>query len=242
MLVEEPAGNALRNAGPGPLDFGFVTDASLTKEFTIRNTGPIPLTNISVSLTGQSHPGEFLLTPPGATTLAPGAQTTFGVTFTPSSPPDPRSAALSITSSDANNNPFLISLTGARATPLQTWRITWFDFAGDAGPGADLNDSDRDGLVNLLEYATGSHPRQPSPPPGQLVKNGDTLEFTYTRPVAALTELSYQPEAAASPAGPWSPAGITDTILTDDGVTQTVKSTVPADTTARFLRLRVTRR
>ena len=68
------------------------------------------------------------------------------------------------------------------------------------------------------------------------------LEFTYHRPAAALTELSYQTEAAASPAGPWSTTGITDTILTDDGVTQTVKSTVSAGPAAHSLRLRVTRR
>ena len=233
--------NALMNAGPGPLDFGFVTSGSRTKTFTIRNTNPVTLTNISVSLTGQSHPGEFVLSQPGTATLAPGGQTTFQVTFAPSATLGARTATLNIASSDANNNPFLIAITGTRATPSQAWRAAYFGSPDNSGSGADLNDFDGDGLNNLVEYATVSNPRRPSGPPGQLVMNGAVLEFTYTRPVAALTELNYQPEAADSPAGPWSTAGITSTVVSDDGTVQLVKATVSAGTGKRFLRLRVTR-
>jgi len=239
MVVEEPAGTPLSNGAS--LDFGLVAAGSRTKVFTLRNPGSNPLTGISVSLTAQSHPGEFVSTQPGAATLAPGAQTTFAVTFTPSAPLGPRTATLNIASSDVTNNPFVIPLTGTRATGTQAWRVTYFGSADNSGPGADLNDFDHDGTVNLMEYATGSHPLQSSPPAGQLVNNGGTLTFTWSRPAAALTELVYQPEAAVAPGGPWSKADITTTVLSDNGVTQTVQATTAAAGGRKFVRLRVTR-
>jgi len=74
------------------------------------------------------------------------------------------------------------------------------------------------------------------------VKNGNTLEFTYTRPKSALTDLSYVREFSDTLAGPWSNfGGSLVTILTDYGVTQTVQQNTPAGTGKRFVRLKVTR-
>ena len=65
-------------------DFGTVTmPGSQTRTFTIKNTGTSPLTlsgNITVS--GQQA-GDFTVTQPTATTIAPGQHITFTVTFTP---------------------------------------------------------------------------------------------------------------------------------------------------------------
>ena len=110
------------------------------------------------------------------------------------------------------------------------------------GPGADLNDADGDGILNLMEFATGSDPKAVSPPVGQLVKNGGTLEFTYSRPTAAVAEVKYELEASVSLSGIWNKSGMTTSILSDDGTTQQVKVTSSAGSLGkRFVRLRVTR-
>lgn len=93
-----------------------------------------------------------------------------------------------------------------------------------------------------MEFATGNNPLAVTLPIGQLVKNGGTLEFTYTRPKAALQDLRYDFEASATISGTWGNASQAEAILSDDGITQQVKATYPAGITGkRFVRLRVTR-
>ena len=76
-----------------------------------------------------------------------------------------------------------------------------------------------------------------------MVKNGTKLELTYSRPVAALAELTWRLEWSESLAGTWSTVGnTTPIVLTDDGIMQTVRHSVPAGISGkRFVRLRVTR-
>ncbi len=74
---------------------------------TIKNTGTGDLTGIAVA----SGSSEFKTGSLGATTLAPGATTTFKVCFTPKAA-GTRAATLAIASSDANENPLLIVLSG----------------------------------------------------------------------------------------------------------------------------------
>lgn len=98
-------------------------------------------------------------------------------------------------------------------------------------------------MVNLLEYATATDPLHYTPFPGKLVKNGNMLEFTYTRRKAALAEMRFVREFSETLTGTWSTvAGMVETILSDDGVLQQVRINVPAGSTGkRFVRLRVTR-
>jgi hypothetical protein len=123
------------------------------------------------------------------------------------------------------------------------WRQTYFGATSNTGAGADLNDADRDGLVNLVEFATHGDPLVAPPPPAVLLKNGNTLELTYTRAKAALTEVGVQFEWTEILSGPWSTMGGSNvTVLSDDGVTQVVKSVLPAGANGRrFVRLRVNR-
>ena len=74
---------------------------------------------MALSKDGDNN-ADFTLGSLGATTLAPGASTTFTVTFTPSAV-GPRTAAIHIASNDSDENPFDIALTGTgvmRADPL----------------------------------------------------------------------------------------------------------------------------
>lgn len=78
-------------------------------------------------------------------------------------------------------------------------------------------------------------------PSGVLVKDGVSLEFSYTRPTAGVAELNYQPQVCITHPGVWSNIGITREVLCDDGVTETLNVTAAAGTGKRSVRLRVTR-
>lgn len=213
-----------------------------SKEFTIRNKGTGDLTGLAVTLAAGGNAGDFTIAPPGGTLLAPGAATTFTVSFSPAAA-GTRTAALRIASNDVDENPFDLNLTGIRATASEAWRQTYFGSPYNTGAGADLNDADHDGIVNILEYATATDPLVSSAFPGTLVKNGNLLEFTYTRRKSAVVEMSFVREFSETLNGTWGTVGgLVETILSDDGVLQQVKTTVPAGSIGkRFVRLRVTR-
>jgi hypothetical protein len=54
----------------------------------------------------------------------------------------------------------------------------------ETGTAADQSDPDADGIPNLVEFALVIHPKEPTPAPGTLVRNGTTLEFTHWRSTA----------------------------------------------------------
>lgn len=112
IVVEQPTGTPLVN-GSSNIDFGSVNagTSSTMKTFTLRNTGPVSLTGIAFSKDG-ANAAEFTLNTTGiATTLAAGASKTFTVVFTPAGL-GARDATLHIASSDNDENPFDIALTG----------------------------------------------------------------------------------------------------------------------------------
>ncbi|MEI6675973.1 MAG: S8 family serine peptidase [Verrucomicrobiota bacterium] len=66
-------------------------------------------------------------------------------------------------------------------TQLETWRLTYFGSSANSGLGADINDPDLDGIVNLVEYAFGLNPTVNSAgllPQGQQKGANFVLEFT----------------------------------------------------------------
>lgn len=239
IVVEQPADFPLVD-GAGSV--GMAVPWNQVKTFTIRNTGTADLTGLALSLHG-AQAGNFTLGIPGATTLAPGGSTTFTVTaITPQTAPiGYRVATLRIASNDADENPFDVALTLSSIVRMN-WRAKWFGDINQYGDGADNNDPDRDGVFNVLEFATGSNPTAATQAPGALVDTGAALEFTYNRANVAIGECVFavQWNDALSSTG-WSSAGVTEAILSDDGVTQVVKATVPRGSGARrFVRLHIT--
>ncbi len=106
----------------------------------------------------------------------------------------------------------------------------------------DASDPDSDRINNLMEYALGLDPRiadlQGRPAAG--LEHG-FLVLTHSRNKEA-TDVNLEVEAATSLAGPWSAAGLTQQIISDNGVIQTFKviDSVPAATSdSRFLRLKI---
>lgn len=114
IVVEQPTSTVLVD-GSATVNFGSVnTGSSAPLTFTIRNTGASSLTGLAVTQSGTNS-GDFTFTNPPAT-LAPGASTTFTVTFSPGAA-GVRTAALQIASNDADENPFDINLTGTGIGP-----------------------------------------------------------------------------------------------------------------------------
>lgn len=114
IVVQEPKGKSLVE-GRTTRNFGTVKIGTrgVSKVFTIKNTGKAPLQGISVKK-GGAHVEDFIIISPLKTKLAPGASTTFRVTFKPKLK-GTRKAWLKIRSNDGDENPFDIVLTG-RAT------------------------------------------------------------------------------------------------------------------------------
>jgi hypothetical protein len=82
----------------------------------------------------------------------PAAATTFELTFTPSATAT-RTATIHITSNDADENPFNITLTGTGVAPSETFDA-WLRAADLTNAAADpLAIPHGDGVKNLLKYA-----------------------------------------------------------------------------------------
>lgn len=111
ISVQQPAGSQLAD-GSSKKSFGTAKlgKKGVSKTFTIKNTGSAPLNNLAVALTGK-HKKDFKVTAPSKTSLAPGASTTFKVTFKPKTK-GTRNALLQISSNDKDENPFDITVTG----------------------------------------------------------------------------------------------------------------------------------
>ena len=126
-------------------------------------------------------------------------------------------------------------------TNTNYWRWQNFGIPSNTGIAADNADPDGDGILNLMEFATHTSPTVPNPMPGQVVLNGGNLEFTYVRSKAAMSEgVASGVEWSDSLLLPiWSTVGVTETILSDDGIVQQVKATLPGGSNGqRFVHLR----
>ncbi|MEI6674471.1 MAG: choice-of-anchor D domain-containing protein [Verrucomicrobiota bacterium] len=214
----------------GSINFESTSDACT---FTVKNLGTADLTGLAVTK-GGDNAGDFTLGSLGTTTLTPGTSAALTVTFAPAAS-GTRRATLSIASNDADKTPFTITLTGTGVfTAMQTWRNTKFGDPSKNGAGADLIDTDKDGLVNLVEYAFGLNPQLgdvallPRPQ-----KVGANLVISFTPP-AGVSGISYSAESSTTLLpGSWTP-------VTDTGTSPQHTFSVPtASKTKLFMRLKV---
>ncbi len=98
-----------------------------------------------------------------------------------------------------------VVLTRITPTPWQIWQAAQFPSAvNDPNTAGLLVDFERDGLVNLLEYALGGNPTVATPAPlPQVSVLGGKLALTFTRTLAN-TDITLTVQGADSPAGPWT--------------------------------------
>jgi hypothetical protein len=126
---------------------------------------------------------------------------------------------------------------------LEQWRQTHFGTMSNTGSAADDADPNRDGIANKLEFYLARNPVAQNLPTSlpTATRNGTTLEYTYTRSISAMTEVTYAVEWSDTlAAGSWSSAGVTERVLSNNGTVQQVKASMPAGSNGRrFARLRV---
>ena len=91
------------------VDYG--TTSFGTRTFRIRNTGGLPLSSVTVGISG-ANASDFIITPPGSA-IMPGDSAMLRVAFAPANA-GAKSSSLQIASNDSDENPFRISLTGIR--------------------------------------------------------------------------------------------------------------------------------
>jgi hypothetical protein len=107
IKVAQPASSEL-NSG-GSRSYGSVKRGLIfAKDFTITNVGVKPLKNIAVSISGDA---DFTLVKPTVSQLNSGENVKFKVSFKPSSLGD-KTAVVKIKSNDADENPFVINVSG----------------------------------------------------------------------------------------------------------------------------------
>lgn len=116
LMEVDKLGTKLRN-GASTISYGNLKLGVPAKiSFTIRNAGNKNLTGIATEVTG-SHPKDYQVSAPAATTLAPAATTTFSVTFKPLAG-GTRTAVVRILSDVPGEPPFAINLTGNCLLPV----------------------------------------------------------------------------------------------------------------------------
>lgn len=102
-----------------------------------------------------------------------------------------------------------------------------------------LDDEDGDGVVNLIEHATGTALDSPNPMPGKIALEPQRFCFRYTR--AASAQAVTNVEWSADLLGPWTSEGITEEITgVKNGLLEICASLPREGFEKRFMRLKAT--
>ena len=236
-------GDATPRAEDGT-DFGGVDFTSGAKQqtFWIRNNGSAAL-NLTgsprVVLDGSSAFSVSLQ--PALGSLASSDRIYFKITYNPAAVGADQ-ATVSIANNDSSATPFTFLIAGKGLSPLEAWRQQWFGTTENTGNAANAADFDTDGIVNLMEWACGLDPTSSSGSPVGLEHKGTHLEFTYPRCIAALNsgvDFTVQWSDGLQSVESWGESGVTEQVISDNGVVQMVKASVPIGVQRRFVRLQV---
>lgn len=211
---------------------------------TIRNTGNQTLTGLAATIDPASpNAADFAITTMAAASLSPGDSTALLLDFTPQAA-GPRGGALRIASSDPANNPFTVLLNGAGLTHLEAWRLINYASANNTGDGADLATPLRDGIPNLIKFATGMPPGSAGIHPVSVGKDAGGMNFSYSRAKAAVADgIEFAIEwSDGLNDGTWSSSGVVQQAPVDQGDTERITAVIPAGSGGRgFVHLRVSR-
>ncbi len=109
IVVEQPADTSLTDGSSTVAYSSVLVNTSSTKTFTIKNTGNTYLTGLTIAIDGPDADDFDVTTVPVSPVIA-GASTTFVLTFQTSTL-GAKTAALHISSNDADENTFDIALT-----------------------------------------------------------------------------------------------------------------------------------
>lgn len=195
--IEQPLNTAL--ASGGSRTFATTAMGSQTSlQFWVKNTGDDTLSGLALSQTG-AQTGDFLLVTAGfVTSLPPGQSTSFSVIFKPLAV-GTRATSLRVASNDADENPYLINLSGIGTAPVITVEepvgnaitnssnLTFGSvLMGDFGTPRTFTVRNTGGapLAGLVVAFTSSSPNKSefllTPPPVATLNPGASTTFTVT--------------------------------------------------------------
>lgn len=225
------------------------TISNVADQSTAKNTStaviPFTIGDIDTAI------GSLTVTPTSSnTTLVPHANVVLvgsganrTVTITPAANQS-GTATITLTVNDGSRTATdTFVLTVLNGQTLTSWRQSFFSSPDNSGDGAGLNDFDKDGLVNLLEYALGSDPTDSasgSQPPTttEMFNNQPYLTLTITKP-PGVSGITYLVEVSENLVV-WNSGQLNTTIITNNGTTLKVRSNTPALGGSGFIRLKVT--
>ncbi|MEK0451938.1 MAG: hypothetical protein RL088_4206 [Verrucomicrobiota bacterium] len=220
----------------GTVGSGVFSPSSVT--YTIANTGTGTMT------WSASKSAAWVTLSSTNGTLASGANTTVTATINATantlaigSYSD--SIAFSNTTNGTGNTTRPASL--AVTTAFATWQIANFTGGASHPDAAAMLDPDKDGLVNLIEYALGTNPNSSSPNPATISKvnisGSDYIRISFTKNPAA-TDVTTTAQSSLD-AGSWGTNGF---IIESNTATELIiRETTPVGTaTQRFYRALVT--
>ena len=191
--------------------------------------------SLSASFSNTTSSLWTLLTGPGNAAFANPADSSTSVTFDQAGTYQLQLTATGPHGETSRSLNIDVSLNPANFTDWQ--QLTWPGL-NDLEITAPTADPDQDGNNNLLEWALHLDPNTPDTAPLSIEKIGASLEFTYTR--RKTTGASFIVEWSDTLDDDWSTAAvISQTPLTLTPTSESVRSTIPATTSRRFVRLRI---
>ncbi|TGK56743.1 choice-of-anchor D domain-containing protein [Leptospira wolffii] len=182
-----------------------------TIRFSLVNQGDTTVTVSGVSITG-THSAQFVLaTPPGASILEVGDNTTFELQFTPDNTVGVKTAVFNVVSDDQNAGNYALNLTGtsvlAPAPRIEVFNST--EVLTDNSPGSTQTFSTQENTHSSVKTLT--------------IKNTGNLNLTLSNPV----------DLSGSDASFFSITQPSKTILTPGQSTSFTAQFHPTDTTVR---------
>jgi len=138
-------------------DFGSVNVAgsTLVRTYTITNSGTADLTLGTVTV-GGTHTADFTVSLQPVSPVAPSGSTSFQVTFDPSAP-GPRSATLSFSNNDADEDPFNFAIQGT-GTAVPDAPLILSAMPRDQAARIAFNTPISDGGSAILDYSASCTP------------------------------------------------------------------------------------
>jgi hypothetical protein len=200
---------------------------------------------VNLSISGTATPGSDYTAIPATVTIPAGASSTT-VAVLPVTDAIAEGPETAILTAASGTGYYVSSPSSGTVTiedlPADNWRFAKFGAAANTPSiSGDDADPDRDGITNLMEFALNANPQaSDSALLPAVSKSGGTLSLTYRKNVAA-TDVTYTVLQSDDVAG-WTPATVTEQILSDDGSTRVIKASITTGSaTEKFLRLKVTR-
>ena len=216
--------------------------------FTISRSGSLtnPLT-VAIAIGGSATAGTDYVAVPSSVTI-PANSATATVTISPladSLAEGDETVIVTLESGLASTFASANATVTIHDRPIDAWRFMHFTTTelGDSLVSGDLADFDRDGILNIFEYALGRDPKiaDANALPTAVINQGGFPELTYTKALEAV-DLDYIVEISTDLVG-WTPVSAAPPlapIVPTETVTVASPTPISSEPT-QFMRLRVTR-